>query len=140
MGSEARDGRGALSRTSQLENKGTLTPPYQIPSASGSGGGFDERCFSYAGVLALGESPPWEPPYAIPLREAVCRLGTTGTDTTTVSINVNGISIGSGDMAAGVSRITIALSGILNPVDDTATVEITDAGTLAESLTVHLRT
>lgn len=100
--------------------------------------GPDEVPFSYSGLLAAVESPPW-----------VCRRGRTtvaefvlsllvpGSTEVTVAVRVNGITVATPTIPAG-STVRAAPAGVALAVNDKVTMLPTDLGTDAESLTVQM--
>jgi hypothetical protein len=98
-----------------------------------------EQEFSYAGALTVSTSTPWAAATDCRTIEVLALLGTAGSSSTVVEVDVNGSSIGTVTLGSGVTSNSAALSTALIANTDIVTVSVTTAGTGAEDLTVLLR-
>lgn len=95
--------------------------------------------FSLAGPIYTSESPPWKVPVDVRISALVVLLGTPGTTTTTVALNINGTQTISTSLAAGEVSTTLGTSILVSADLDTVTISCTAAGDGAEDLVAILR-
>jgi hypothetical protein len=98
-----------------------------------------EIVFSYAGPLAVGESPTWTRREAGRIIEVVARLRVAGTTATTILIKKNNVTVLTVNLPAGQLHVEITCSIFFAPDQDVLHDVISVVGTGATDLTVMHR-
>ena len=108
-----------------------------IESGGATGPVEDEIVFSQ-GVITATVSNPWRPQTARTITKFQALLGTTGASTLTVTVHVNGTTVGTVALASGVVDNSLVISVPVTAAD-VVTVAASPAGTGASGLTVIVR-